>query len=354
MLDKSSLNFMSDFMNCASPSGYESPAAKIYRDYLTSYGVAVSGDVMGNSIAVLNPDAPFRVMLAGHLDEIGFQVVYIADSGLIYFRPNGGIDKLNIPSSEVDIFTSGGVVPGVIGKKPIHLLKAGEREQPVELSDMWIDIGAENGEEAKKLVSVGDPVALRNNFKILGTNRVVSKGMDDKVGAFIVAEVMRRLAKQPLKVGVYGVATVQEEVGLRGSATSAFAIDPAAAVALDVGFATDLPDIPKKLLGDVRLGAGPMLTTSCDSNRILTGQLIGTAEKYRISHQLTAAHRASGGTDAARIQLNRSGVATALISIPNRYMHSQVEMCDLRDIENTIELLCKWLLSLEGSESYIL
>ena len=354
MLSRESRDFLARFMNAASPSGYEGGASSVFRSYLRENGIAVSGDVLGNSIASLNGDAPLRVMLAGHLDEIGFQVVHISDEGLIYFRANGGIDKLNVPSSEVDILTADGVVPGVIGKKPIHLLKASERDTAPELSELWIDIGAENGKTVKKLVAVGDPVAFRSNFKLLGKHRFISKGTDDKVGAFIIAEVMKRLKDRPLNLGVTGVATVQEEVGLRGAAPSAFAVDPAAAIVLDVGFATDLPDIPHKIWGDVKLGGGPILTRSCDNNSIWGQMLRDTAKRLGLPYQESAAHRATGGTDAARIQLSKAGVATALISIPNRYMHSQVEMCDLRDVENTIELITELLASCSGKESFVL
>ena len=353
MFGKESLKFLEKLMNCASPSGYEVEAAKCFRDYLAPVCDEVRGDVMGNSIAVLNPAAKFRVMLAGHYDEIGFQIVYISDEGLLYFRPNGGIDKLNIPASEVDILTPKGRVPGVVGKKPIHLLKEAERSQAVELSDMWIDIGAASRAEAEKLVSVGDPVAMRANFRMLNKNRFISKGTDDKIGAFVVAETLRELAKRKIKVGVYGVGTVQEEVGLRGAHASAFGIAPDAGFGIDVGFATDLPDIPKKQWGDVTLGGGPLLSRSCDNNTVLGELMRAAAKKHRIAYQDGVAHRATGGTDTATIQMTRAGVATALVSIPNRYMHSMVEMCDLRDVEGAVKLLTETIASLTGRECFI-
>ena len=351
-MNKSSLKFMEEFMNSSSPSGYEEAAAAVFRNYISKFCDDVRTDVMGNTMGVLNADAPFRVMLAGHYDEIGFQIVYISDDGLLYFRPNGGIDKLNVPASEVEILTEKGKVHGVIGKKPIHLLSAKEREIAPELNDMWIDIGAENREQAEALVSIGDPVAMCPNFRFMGEHRVMSKGMDDKVGAFIVAEVLRELSKRKLNVAVYGVGTVQEEVGLRGAATSSFAIDPQVGFAIDVGFATDLPDIQKKLLGDIRLGNGPELNRSADNNVVLGKIVRNIAKKHKIPYQDTAAHRATGGTDAARIQLNRGGVATCLLSVPNRYMHSPVEICDLRDIENSIKLLVETISSFSGNEQF--
>lgn len=353
MFTKSSLSFLENLLNSPSPSGYEIAAAKVYRDYLADCCEKVYTDVMGNSIAVLNSAAPMRVMLAGHYDEIGFQVIYIGDGGEIFFRNIGGIDKLNVPSTEVEILTENGKVPGVIGKKPIHLLKQSERDKAPELTDMWIDIGAETREEAEKMVSVGDPIVVKANFKMLNQYRFISKGTDDKIGAFVVAETMRALSKRKLNVAVYGVGTVQEEVGTRGATTSAFGIDPHVAFALDVGFTTDIPDIPKKLLGDLRLGKGPELTRNCDNNIVLGKLLRKVAKEKQIPCQESAAHRATGGTDTAAIQLSRAGVATALLSIPNRYMHSPVEMCDLRDAEAAVELLTETIVSLKGDESFI-
>lgn len=352
-MNQTSLKFLETLMNCNSPSGFEEEAAACFRSYLAPFCAEVKTDVLGNTVGVLNPGAPMRVMLSGHYDEIGFQIVYISDEGLLYFRPNGGIDKLNVPASEVDILTENGKVRGVIGKKPIHLLKPAERDVPPELQDMWIDIGAENREEAEKLVTIGDPVVMRANFRRIGKNRFMSKGTDDKVGAFIVAETLRELSKRKLNVAVYGVGSVQEEVGLRGATTSSFGIDPQVGFGIDVGFATDIPDIPKKLLGDIKLGAGPELSRSCDNNVVLGRLIRQIAKKHKIAYQETASHRASGGTDTATIQMARAGVATALISIPNRYMHSPVEICDLRDVEGAVQLLTESIAALKGSESFI-
>ena len=347
-----SMKFLETLLRSASPTGYEVEAAKVFRDYLSDV-CSVRCDVLGNTIASLNESASMRVMMSGHYDEIGFQIVYISEEGLLYFRPNGGIDKLNVPSSEVDILTPKGKVPGVIGKKPIHLLKPKERDCAVELHDMWIDIGAASKAEAEELVSVGDPVVMRDNFRMLNANRFISKGCDDKIGAFIVAETMRNLAKRKLNVAVFGVGSVQEEVGLRGATVSCFGVDPQVGFGIDVGFATDLPDIPKRQYGDITLGKGIILSKSCDNNIVLGEILRKTAKDKEIAIQESTAHRATGGTDTAAIQMTRAGVATALLSVPNRYMHSQVEMCDLRDAEAAIELLTETIAGFTGSESFV-
>ena len=353
MIQKNAMKFLEELLNSSGPSGFEEETAGIYRNYLDKFCDKVETDVLGNTIGVLNPDAEFKVMLAGHYDEIGFQVVYIDDEGLLYFRPSGGIDKLTVPGTEIEVTTEKGKVPGVIGKKPIHLMKPKERDKAVELEDMWIDIGAENKKEAEKLVEIGDPVAVKPNFQLIGKNRVMSKGLDDRIGAFVAAETLRALSKRKLSVAVYGVGTVQEEVGLRGATTSTYDINPHVGFAIDVGFATDIPDIPHKLLGEIKLGKGPELNRSADNNVILGKMLRNIAKKHKIPYQEAASHRASGGTDTAQMQMTRAGVATALLSIPNRYMHTPVEVCDLRDAKGAVELLTETIAAMTGKETFI-
>ncbi len=353
MIPAASLKFFEELMTSSGPSGFEIPTASIYRSQLLKYAHEVRTDVTGNTIGVLNPESPFRVMLSGHYDEIGFQVVYITDEGLVTFREVGGIDKVTLPGLQVEILTEAGRIPGVIGRKPIHLQTPKERETVMEIRDLWIDIGAENGEEARKLVSVGDPIAMRVNYSRYGKYRVMSKGLDDKIGAFVIAEAFRILSERKCSLGVYCVGTVQEELGLRGAKTSSFGIDPQVGIAVDVGFATDVPGVEKKQWGDSKLGGGPMLQKNADINPVLLKKFLDTAKKKRIPFQLECGHRASGGTDTAMIQLNRSGVATALVSIPNRYMHTPVEMCDLRDAEHAAKLIAETVLTLSEKSTFI-
>jgi len=354
MLTKTSLDFLERFLKSSGPSGFEFEPAAVYRDYARSFADVVTTDVNGSTIACLNPKAPFKVMLAGHYDEIGFQVVYVDDGGLVTFRPVGGIDKHTLPGIEVDIINGEGKrIPGVIGRKPIHLQTQKERETASEIKDLWIDIGAQNKEEAEKLVRVGDPIAFRSNFRRLGENAVMSKGLDDKIGAFVVIEALKALSKKKIKVGVYAVGTVQEELGLRGARPSAFGIDPQAAICVDVGFATDVPGVDKKTWGDAVLGGGPMLQRNANNNPVMNRIMFDIAAKKKIPYQLECGHRASGGTDTDAIQLSRAGVATALVSIPNRYMHTPVEICDLRDVENAIALIAETIASFSGKETFI-
>ena len=353
MFNSDSLKFLEKLLHCSGPSGFEMETAAVYRQHLGRFADRVETDVIGNTIGVINEKAAFKVMLAGHYDEIGFQVVYISDEGLLYFHTCGGIDKLTVPGTEVDVLTAKGRIPGVIGKKPIHLTKPDEREKAVDIEKAWIDIGAESKADAEKLVAIGDPVAVHSNFRYLSKNRIMSKGLDDKIGAFVVAEAFRRLSEKKLKIGIYCVGTVQEELGLRGATASAFGVNPNVGIAVDVGFATDIPDVDKKQLGDIRLGNGPELSRNADNNVVLLKRIFDIAKAKKIAYQVTPGHRASGGTDTAAIQLTRGGVATALVSIPNRYMHTPVEICDLRDVEGAVKLIVETIASLKPSDKFV-
>jgi len=279
-------------------------------------------------------------MLAGHTDEIGFMISYIDDNGFLYFRGIGGWDPQVLPGQRVWIMTGAGRLTGVIGRKPIHLLEEEERKKVVKFEDLWIDIGAKDKEEAEKLVSIGDPIVLAYGFEELRNGIAASRGFDDKSGAFVVLEAARMLAQLAPQAEVYAVATVQEEVGLRGARTSAFGIDPKVGIAVDVGFATDTPgmDKEKKKVGEAKMGKGPIIARGPNINGKLFELLVETAKDKKIPYQLEGAPRGTG-TDANAIQLTRAGVATGLVSIPNRYMHSPCELVNLEDMENIYKLL---------------
>ena len=353
MIDAKAKKFLEELLMTCGPSGFEFEQAKVYRDYLKPFAHDIRTDVLGNTIARLNPDAKFQFMLSGHYDEIGFQVVSIMPQGLVSFRPVGGIDPLTLPGTGVEILTEKGHIPGVIGRKPIHLQTPDERKAVPKIEDLWIDIGAADQKAAEKLVKVGDPISFSRNFEMLSKTCVHSKSLDDKIGAFVIAEAFRQLAKRKIKVGVACVGTVQEELGLRGAITGAFGVNPDAAIAVDVGFATDVPGIKPELLGDIKLGGGAELQRNADNNPPLLNRILKAAAKHKIPYQMTTGHRATGGTDTAAIQMTRGGVATALISIPNRYMHTPAEICDLRDVESAINLIVETIASLTGKETFI-
>ena len=353
MIDAKAKKFLEELLMTCGPSGFEFEQAKVYRDYLKPFAHDIRTDVLGNTIARLNPDAKFQFMLSGHYDEIGFQVVSIMPQGLVSFRPVGGIDPLTLPGTGVEILTEKGHIPGVIGRKPIHLQTPDERKAVPKIEDLWIDIGAADQKAAAKLVKVGDPISFSRNFEMLSKTCLHSKSLDDKIGAFVIAEAFRQLAKRKVKVGVACVGTVQEELGLRGAITGAFGVNPDAAIAVDVGFATDVPGIKPELLGDIRLGGGAELQRNADNNPPLLNRILKAAAKHKIPYQMTTGHRATGGTDTAAIQMTRGGVATALISIPNRYMHTPAEICDLRDVESAIDLIVETIAALTGKETFI-
>jgi endoglucanase len=338
---KQSYDFLKSMLETPSVSGFEQPVARLIHRQMKRVADSVETDVHGNTIVALNPEGSPRVMLAGHYDQIGLMVRHINDDGFIYFSAVGGIDPTVLPGSVVTIQTNKGAVPGVIGRKPIHLMKPEERGQgKVELTDLWIDIGAKNKAEARRLVSVADPITYRLGVEQLSNDLITSPGMDDKVGCFVVMEALRLAATKKLKCALYAVATVQEELGLRGARTSCFGIDPSVGIAVDVTHATDNPGADKRVAGDIAIGSGAVIERGANINPVLGKLLIDTAKRKKIRYQLSAAPVATG-TDANVMQISRSGVAAALLSIPNRYMHTQVEVVGLRDIEACAKLLAE-------------
>ena len=252
----------------------------------------------------------------------------------------------------MDIHSEKGVIRGVFGKKAIHLMTGEERNKAMKLKDVWIDIGAKDRKEAEKHVAIGDPITYAVGFEELLNGIVVARGFDNRVGSFCVCETMRILARKRLKVAVYCVSNVQEEIGLRGARTSTFGVDPHVGIALDVGFASDHPNVNVKVVGEVKLGGGPVLHKGANINPVVLKRLRDSAKKGRIPTQFTAEPGATG-TDANAIQITRAGVAAALVSIPNRYMHKPVEAVSLKDLDNTAKLLAQFAADLPAKQSFI-
>jgi len=352
IMDKESFAFLESLLGKCGPSGFENESRDHWIRRTRKYADKVSKDVHGNAIAVLNPGADFKIMLAGHLDEIGFIVTHISDGGYLHVAAVGGIDRVTLPGSQVKVLTEKDSIDGVIGKKAIHLTEPEERRKAVAIKDVWIDIGAKNRKDAEKYVNVGDYATYAPNFMLLKNDLFSSKGCDNKTGAFVASEVLKRLARRKLNVAVYGVATSQEEIGLRGARTSAYGIDPNVGIAIDVGFASDTPGIDKRIIGEASLGKGPILYTGPNINPVLGKRLVQTAKKKRIRHQFSTDPGVTG-TDAGALQVTRAGVATALVSIPNRYMHTQVETCSLTDLDNTAKLITETILTITPRTSFI-
>lgn len=345
-MKKESLAFLEELLSVPSPSGYEQPAQKVIRNYLAGSADEVKTDVHGNVIAVLNPGAETRVMLAGHVDEIGLMITHISDKGYIHFACIGGVDVALVPGMRVNIHSKKGDILGVIGKKPIHHMDAEDRKRVPKATDLWIDIGAKDRKDADKHVAIGDPITWTYGFDRLLNGLVVARGFDDRIGAFVAAETLRTLAGKNIPVSLYAVSTVQEEIGLRGARTSAFGVDPHAGIAIDVGFATDFPDADQKSYGEVHLGKGPIVARGANINPVLGRLIEKSADKGKIPYQVAGEPRATG-TDANAIQVNRAGAAAALVSIPNRYMHTPVEVVSLKDVENTVKLLAATVLAMK-------
>ena len=285
-----SKRFLVDLLSAPGPSGYEGPVRAVWKDAVKKYADRVEVDVHGNTIGCHNEAGGPKIMFAGHADELGFQIVYIDDKGYLYFDTIGGFDLQIVPGRKVRIHTAQGPVLGVLGKKPIHLMKAADRTKVPDKHDLWIDIGAADKEEAEQLVAIGDPATYDANFEELRNGLVVSRGIDNKAGAWVVAEALRRVsrAKRKCRAAVYAVATVQEEVGLRGAKTSAYGVDPLVGIAVDVTWATDHPDIDKRQVGECKLGGGPVILRGANANPVVYERLVQVAEKKKIPYQIQA------------------------------------------------------------------
>ncbi len=347
-----SYEFLKAIQETPSPSGFEQPVQRIVREYMKPFADEIQSDVHGNVIVALNPKKSPRVMLAGHADQIGLMVNYIDDNGFLFFRQIGGIDPSVVPGSRVVVHTKHGPVDGVIGRRPIHVLKPDERGAKIELREMWVDIGVKNKKEAQRVARVGDPITFKLEMAHLGQDIVTSPGFDNKCGVFVVMEALRLCSIKQMKCSLFAVSTVQEEIGLRGARTSCFGVDPQAGIAVDVTHATDYPDIDKRVNGEIKIGAGPAIATGPNINPPLEAMLAATAKAKRIAFQMEAAPSATG-TDANAIQLTRAGVATALVSIPNRYMHTQVEVVSLSDLEMTAKLIAETVCRIDRRTNFI-
>jgi len=344
--------FLKKLVTTPRATGYELTAQQGIKQYLKKYVDKLYADRIGNLYAVINPENPFKIMLAGHIDQIGFQITHIDKNGYLWFLPLGGFDVTTLPGKRVKVNGGKGVIPGVIGKKAIHLMKPEERKKVPEMEKLFIDIGCITKEEAEEKVDIGDFAVFDYGFQKLGNhNFAVAAGFDDAIGAFIVAEIMTELAKdKDFYAGVYGVSTVQEEIGLRGATVAAREIKPQVGIAFDVGHAADSPEVKKKLVGDTKLGKGPIIVRGPNINPVLYKRLIDIAENNNIPYQKIAWHRGTG-TDANAIQL--TGAATALISIPNRYMHTASEVICLDDVENIVKLNVEFIRSVIEEDTFI-
>lgn len=353
MLSPSSLAFLKRLLDTPAPSGFEGPAAKVWREEASTFAVNVKTDVAGNSMAEVNPEGSPTIMLDGHIDEIGLIVQYIDDDGFIYPGAIGGWDPQVLVGQRIRFLGRGGDVLGVVGKKPIHLIKPADREHASKMTDLWVDIGASNRAEAEGRLSIGDPGVIDSKTMDFPNNRIVSRSIDDRIGAFVVLEALRRYAQNPGAARVVAAATSQEEIAWHGGGAliCTNCVNPVMAVVVDVTFATDHPNVEKKEIGDHRIGGGPVLSRGGIISPVVFELLRGTAERNNIKYSLHAAGRDTS-TNADAIHIAREGVATALVSVPNRYMHSPNELVSLDDVDKTATLLAEVCRGVTGKTDF--
>ncbi|MGV3486942.1 MAG: M42 family metallopeptidase [Planctomycetaceae bacterium] len=357
-MDPQALDFFRTAIETPSPSGYEQPVQRLVRDYISPHAAAVQTDVHGNVIASAGDSNGPRLLLAGHCDQIGMLVTNVDEDGYVYAQTIGGWDPQQLIGQAMTIWSDSGPVPGVISRKPIHLLNENERKQVVLLEQLWLDIGAKSKAEVQEKIRVGDPVTLDLRYRPLMNDIVSGPGMDNKTGMWTVIDSLRRAVQfaksshSPLRCHLHSVSTVQEEIGLRGAKTAAGSIDPAVAIAVDVTHASDCPTIDKNQQGVIKLGGGPVIYRGPNMNPAVVDRLISLAKQHSIPYQLAATGRATPN-DANVLQIHGRGVATGVVAIPNRYMHSAVEAVSLGDIDHVAELLARFAVSLTPECDFI-
>ncbi len=350
-MKKDAQDYLKTLVETHGSPGYEEAVQAVFRKRVEKVCDSVTTDVLGSVIAVHNDGGGPKVLLDGHSDEIGFLVRYIDDKGYLYLAASGGWDEEVMVSQRVLVHTESGSLPGVLGKKAIHLMDPEERKKKSEFHKLWVDIGARDGDHAKELVNIGDSVTMDAFFVPLADGKAVAKSFDNRAGIFCVSETLRALSKK-VKACTYGVSAVQEEIGLRGARTAAYAINPDVAVAIDVTHALDIPDADKRKAGDIKLGQGPVIVRGPNINRKVFERLVKVARDKEIPYQV-AASGGGTGTDANVIQLSREGVATGLIGIPLRYMHNPCEVLALGDLDNAVKLLTAFVESVTEKDCWI-
>lgn len=352
-MNKSSKKFLTQYLNNASPTGFESPGQQLWLDYIKPYIDEYFTDTYGTVVGVINPESEYKVVIEAHADEISWFVNYITDDGYIYVRRNGGSDHQIAPSKRVDIHTKKGIVKGVFGWPAIHV-RSGEKEQPPTLKNIFIDVGCASKGEVEKLgVHVGCVITFDDELMTLNKDYLVGRALDNRMGGFMIAEVARMLSenKKKLPFGLYIVNAVQEEIGLRGAQMIAQRIKPQLAVITDVCHDTCSPMYDKKVSGLQKAGDGPVLTYGPAVHNNLLDMIIEVAEQNKVPFQRAAATRATG-TDTDAFAYSNDGVASALISLPLKYMHTTVEMVHEKDVENVIKLIYEFLIQLKSDHNF--
>lgn len=351
-MDKGPLQFFEQLISTPSPSGFETAAQRVWADYVKPHCDAFRSDSYGNAFARLGDEAAGpHIILAGHIDELGFMVSHISDEGFLFVQGIGGIDRALFRGQRVHVHGSGGVIHGVTGSLAIHLQEPDDRKKVPELHEMYVDIGAKSKEDAAKLVRVGDAITYADGLEHLQNNRVAARGSDNRIGVWSAGEALRQLASKRPAVCVTAVSTVQEENGLYGATMAGYSAKPDVALVVDVTHGTDIPNCSKPKHGDVRLGLGPVISFGSSNHPVVVQRLLDVAAKEGIPIQREANPRRTG-TDADAFFLQRGGIPTASLGLPNRYMHSPVEVIDLADLEAMARLLAAFCRSVTPGESF--
>lgn len=347
-MNDAQFQFLRALVDTTGPSGYEQQAQRVWIEHVRGAAESVKVDMMGNAIAALNSGGNPKVMMEAHIDEIGFIVKYIGDDGFLYFAPIGGFDPSTLAGNRVSIMGTNGPVLGVIGRKPTHLIDPEERKNAPEIKNMWIDIGATSREEAQSLVGIGDAGGRCAGVERLRGNFLTGNSFDDRVCCYIVAEAFRNLAEGTPQAAVYAVSGVQEEIGLRGARVAAYEVNPQIGIALDVIWTSDHPHTSKTELGEIVAGKGPVLSRGASTNPKVYQRLVKAAEAEGVQYQIEAAP-SSTHTDEDVIQMARSGVATGLISVPTRYLHTASEVLNTDDVDGAVRILTRFVRDLDGN-----
>jgi endoglucanase len=351
-----SLDFLKRLLTTPSPSGYEPANQKIWCEYVRPFADRIETDAYGNAVAVLNPSGSPNILIDGHIDEIGLMVKHIDEKGFLYVQTIGGVDPALVRGKRVNIHTKGDVnkvVRGVIAAPPIHLADREKDQKPPKIHEVFIDIGAADGKAARRKVSVGDPITFVDDFERLDKNIAVARAMDNRIGCWVAAEVLRMAAtaKTKPRCALHAASSIQEELGCNGARMQAFNFKPDVAIAVDVTHGTDIPGIDPKQHGEVKLGEGPTYSLGRENHPVLVERLRKIAQKKKIPTQVETFNK-SGGTDALAYWTQNGGIPSAIISPPLRYMHTTVEMMDLRDLQRTADWLAAFVLDVKKNETF--
>ncbi|MEZ6124562.1 MAG: M42 family metallopeptidase [Planctomycetaceae bacterium] len=345
-------SFLRRLLNTPGTSGYEQQIQAVIREYVTPFADSVHTDIHGNVIASVNPEGSPRILLDAHCDQIGLIVRHIDDRGFIRVNAVGGWDMQILLGQKMLVHTASGSIPGVIARKPIHLLREDERKKVPSISELWIDIGSLSAEETASVVRIGDSVTPQPSLTELRNGRLSGVAMDDRTGIWVIMNALRIVSERRPDAAVFAVSAVQEEIGLRGAQTSAYSVQPDVAIAVDVTHATDCPDIDQNEFGRITIGGGPVVVRGANANPRVFDLLMDTAAIHSIPVQINALARPASN-DGAVIQVSRGGCATGLVTLPNRYMHSPVEVVAESDLAHAASLIAEFCLAIDAETSFV-